>query len=334
MRNGDYVPTRYAAQNDAVSLVFNAKTNSNPENTCGVMSMAGQAPQVLATLTQDLGKVLSALNRTHISSQSDLPTALKIAQLALKHRENKNQRQRIIVFLGSPLGDQTAVQEAAIVKLGRGLKKNNVAVDVVLFGDEGMENEPVMTKFIETVQNNENSNLVSIPPGPHLLSDLLATSAVLAGDNTFTTSSNDDVFGGAPAEGGADHGIDPNMDPELAMALRMSLEEEEERQRRAAASSSSSSTQPGATADAQPEASSSTGPVALSSGEDVNMDAPAVESTLNPTEPTHLEGEEIIDLHMDQDEDDEDEEEAMLRAIAMSMEQQPGDPSGDQEKKE
>jgi 26S proteasome regulatory subunit N10 len=42
LRNGDYTPTRYLAQNDAVSVIFNAKTGSNPENTVGVMSTAGR----------------------------------------------------------------------------------------------------------------------------------------------------------------------------------------------------------------------------------------------------------------------------------------------------
>jgi 26S proteasome regulatory subunit N10 len=123
------------------------------------------SPQVLSTLTQDLGKVLSALQKNHIGGSVDLPTALNVAQLALKHRENKNQRQRIVVFLGSPLSDPFAssssssnkdVSEEAFIKLGKKLKKNNVAVDVVLFGDEGMENETLMGKFVEAAQNSEN----------------------------------------------------------------------------------------------------------------------------------------------------------------------------------
>lgn len=131
------------------------------------------SPQVLATLTQDLGKVLSALQTNHIGGSIDLPTALNVAQLALKHRENKNQRQRIVVFLGSPLvdpfgtgtgsssdvtgkGSSGSSSEEALVKLGKKLKKNNVAVDLVLFGDEGMENEAVLSKFIEATQNSEN----------------------------------------------------------------------------------------------------------------------------------------------------------------------------------
>jgi 26S proteasome regulatory subunit N10 len=41
MRNGDYPPTRFDAQSDAVNAVFNAKIDSNPENTVGIMTMAG-----------------------------------------------------------------------------------------------------------------------------------------------------------------------------------------------------------------------------------------------------------------------------------------------------
>jgi 26S proteasome regulatory subunit N10 len=42
MRNGDYTPTRIEAQNDAVTMLFNAKTQSNPENTVGLMTAAGK----------------------------------------------------------------------------------------------------------------------------------------------------------------------------------------------------------------------------------------------------------------------------------------------------
>ena len=49
--------------------------------------------------------------------------------LALKHRQNKSQRQRVVVFSGSPLAED----EPALVRLGKKLKKNNVAVDVVAF---------------------------------------------------------------------------------------------------------------------------------------------------------------------------------------------------------
>lgn len=42
MRNGDYQPNRFDAQADAVNVVFQTKIDSNPENTVGIMSMAGK----------------------------------------------------------------------------------------------------------------------------------------------------------------------------------------------------------------------------------------------------------------------------------------------------
>lgn len=42
-RNGDYAPTRFQAQAQAVSTVFTAKTDSNPESAVGLMTMAGKA---------------------------------------------------------------------------------------------------------------------------------------------------------------------------------------------------------------------------------------------------------------------------------------------------
>lgn len=77
-------------------------------------------------------------------------------QLALKHRQNKNQRQRVIVFVGSPLETASA---ADLVKLGKRLKKNNVAVDVVSFG-EVEENLDKLQQFIDAVNSADNRCVV------------------------------------------------------------------------------------------------------------------------------------------------------------------------------
>ena len=60
-RNGDYAPTRFQAQADAVNLLAGAKTEANPENTVGVLTMAGKSPRVLVTPTPDLGKILNSM---------------------------------------------------------------------------------------------------------------------------------------------------------------------------------------------------------------------------------------------------------------------------------
>jgi hypothetical protein len=42
MRNGDYQPTRFEAQADVANVVFQTKIDTNPENTVGIMTMAGK----------------------------------------------------------------------------------------------------------------------------------------------------------------------------------------------------------------------------------------------------------------------------------------------------
>jgi 26S proteasome regulatory subunit N10 len=81
MRNGDFPPNRMDAQKDAVTFLFNAKTQSNPENTVGLLTNAGKQPEVLVTLTNDLGKILTALHGVKIGGQNNITTAVQIAQV-------------------------------------------------------------------------------------------------------------------------------------------------------------------------------------------------------------------------------------------------------------
>ncbi|WVO15110.1 hypothetical protein L204_102754 [Cryptococcus depauperatus] len=209
MRNGDYPPTRFQAQTEAVQTIFLAKTDVNPESAVGLMTMAGKSPSLLVTPTNNLGHLLHSLSKVLVSSVPQLSTAISIAQLALKHRENKNQRQRIIVFVGSPLEES----KDGLVKLGKRLRKNNVGVDVVTFGQEGMGNDEKLGALVEAV--GDDSHLVSAPPGERFLGDVIAASPIL-------------FDGEHPVAGGSgefDGEVDPNLDPELAMAIRMSLQE-------------------------------------------------------------------------------------------------------------
>ncbi|MGG6495363.1 UNVERIFIED_CONTAM: VWA domain-containing protein, partial [Bacteroidetes bacterium 56_B9] len=62
------------------------------------IAIAHPSPSLLVTPTNDMGRLLSSLSRAQIGGTADLITAIQIAQLALKHRENKNARQRVVVF--------------------------------------------------------------------------------------------------------------------------------------------------------------------------------------------------------------------------------------------
>lgn len=252
-RNGDYMcviwsrdlisiltnisPDRFKAQTEAVSLIFNAKTSSNPESAVGLMSMAGTGPTVLNTPTTNFGAILSGLHETKIKGHSRLGTAISVAMLALRHRANKAQRQRVVVLLCSEIdqkfGDPNDT-EKELVKLAKKCKKNNVSVDFVAFGDATeSETRSILEKFVEAVggSSGEGNYLAVIPPGPGLLSDSLITTPIvnMGGDAGQGAGGMEGLETGGGSGGEFSFGVDENADPELAMALRMSMEEEQNR---------------------------------------------------------------------------------------------------------
>ena len=66
------------AEGDAVNLLAGAKTQSNPENSVGVLSLAGKVPRVLVTPTDDLGQVLNAVHGISTGGSIKLSTGVQV----------------------------------------------------------------------------------------------------------------------------------------------------------------------------------------------------------------------------------------------------------------
>lgn len=219
-----------------MNLLAGAKTQSNPENAVGVLSLAGKVPRVLATPTQDLGAVLNSVHAVKIEGEINVCVGVQVAHLALKHRQNKHQRMRIVLFIGSPIGDEAE----ELRSVGKKLRKCNVAVDVVSFGDVEANAEK-LEAFMSSVNKNNNSNLVTIEPGSNL-TDVLCGTPIFNQDGPAGGSGFAAAAAAAQSqmalqgfEGMGD--MDMGDDPALMMALRISLEEERARQEAAAAAS-------------------------------------------------------------------------------------------------
>jgi 26S proteasome regulatory subunit N10 len=153
-RNGDYSPSRFQSEVEACSLLASQKLQSNPETTVGLLSLAGGRVAVHVSPTRSTGAIMTALSKeVHISGHSNFLGGLKTAALALKNRQNKNQRQRIIAFVGSPVDEEVG----ELVRLAKTFKKNNIAVDLINFGAENAANEnpEKLEQFIAAVKNAE-----------------------------------------------------------------------------------------------------------------------------------------------------------------------------------
>jgi 26S proteasome regulatory subunit N10 len=85
--------------------------------------------------------------------------SIRIAQLVLKNRPKRNQRQRIIVIVYNQIYENILKLQA----LGNRLRKNGIAVDIVNLGVE--TNMLLLQTFVDAVNNEENSNLLNIEIG-------------------------------------------------------------------------------------------------------------------------------------------------------------------------
>jgi len=224
-RNQDFTPHRLGAQQDIVQTIMRAKLRMNPENNVGLIAVGGTSPTFVNTLTSDTSRLLSKFAAVTFSGTlNNFSTSLKIAHLGLKHRTSKNHRQRIVICVCTPLKET----EAELVKAAKKLKKENVNVDVINFGEDE-SNVELLAKFIETLNGKSTEpqcNLVNVPKGSNL-NDAVRMSRICGQEATPATA------GGMENDGGMDWD-DPNMDPDLALALRVSLEESRARQQQEA----------------------------------------------------------------------------------------------------
>ena len=116
------------------------------------------------------------------------------------------------------------------------MKRNNVAVDVINFAHP--ENVPKLQALVTAANSNGNSHFLDVPLGVAMITDVLIASPIInegmEGQDVGAGAGGAGLGAGAgvPAQSQfAEYGgIDPNLDPELAMALRISLEEERARQ--------------------------------------------------------------------------------------------------------
>lgn len=127
MRNGDYHPTRIAAQQDAARALLSSKLNARVENTVGMATMHGKGTSLLVSATNNQPKLVSALHNLQPShgGGGDVVNALQTAYLALKYRKTTGGTMRIVLFLGSPI---TGAEAPVLKKLGETLKKGSVRV--------------------------------------------------------------------------------------------------------------------------------------------------------------------------------------------------------------
>lgn len=266
--------------------------------------------------------------------------ALQVAQLALKHRGNKNGGQRIIVIIGSAISDSSDT----LVRLGKKLRKSGIALDLISIGDE-VEHDKLEALLKAVNDKNKSSHYVHVPVGGGMMADVLVSTPIFfggAGDDGVGAVEGQaaPVGGAATGAGGGGGGggggafalgVDPNVDPELYEAIQMSLREQQERDAAASSQKPAAAVGPGTPATQNSNnntpSQSAGGVVPMDTGDDVSEEMKAA-IALSMQQAAGQNGD---DLYSDNggvkpmDTKDDDEAEALKMSLALQKQSESED---------
>lgn len=140
------------------------------------------------------------------------------------------------MFVGHPLEEEMSDFE----EIGIRLRRNAVNIDVINFANP--ENVPKLTALVNAANDSNLSHFLDVPLGVSMITDVLISSPIMMYENGGDDGAMN--MGNANMEGVVNNndanannqfnqfgGVNAELDPELAMALKMSLEEERNRQK-------------------------------------------------------------------------------------------------------
>ena len=154
-------------------------------------------------------------NCNNIQGELDIYSSIEIALLT-------SPEEIILFHCSEVLGDEKKVEDYKkdLKKLLKKLKKNNISLKIINFG-EVESNTAFWSDISADFTGDDVISVINfMPDGGMLLWEQI---------NSYSQFNSNNDADNAFMEYG---GIDPSMDPELAMALRMSLEDEQQRQAR------------------------------------------------------------------------------------------------------
>jgi len=179
---GDLAPNRLSAQKQVVESLVRGKLRLNPQNSLGHISMAGNTNVNVASFNSTSDSFAKRLSIIKIQTDCEvrLIHGMMIARLVLRNRPIRTQKPRIVVFVGSPIVQLAKGQSSEeILNVAKGLKKEGIKADFVLFGEAAQDDETksVIAQFVNLLnRGSDGSSMAIVPTGQTSLHSALASS--------------------------------------------------------------------------------------------------------------------------------------------------------------
>ncbi|XP_071703397.1 uncharacterized protein [Rutidosis leptorrhynchoides] len=172
----DPVNYKYLLQSNCAKLYFRAKLKSNPKNAIGIVTMGSEHDIRELLPTSNVFEIMSHIKYGYRRG-GDL-NFLEVLLFCLLPKF-KGILKRILFFIGGPLNK--GLEEASFVAIGKKLKEEGIALDVINFC---VEEEVIrgLDAFVAAADNNNNSHIKHVLPTryTHPLDVLCSTPEIIS----------------------------------------------------------------------------------------------------------------------------------------------------------
>ena len=202
--NGDFYPNRLDAEKIAAERLFQYYVRKSAKTQVAIGTFGTKYFGIQASLTTRHAKISKTIAEINRGGENDFEHAIRCGFLALRHRDAQITIKRIVLFICSI---NTFTDEKAAL-LAADANREGVAIDIIAFGND-VNNTDILEEFTQKIHSP--SVYVRAHPGRLILSDIVLSSPIGPGhDSTHTF-------------------LDPNLedDPDVALAIRQSLEQTE-----------------------------------------------------------------------------------------------------------
>lgn len=226
LRNKDFFETRWYAMKKTIDLICSQKLAENIQNNLGLISMKYDSTDIILNLCEERrwNASLTQVKLCYGEGNIQIDVAIKKARLALKYKRNPKQTRRIIVLVASPV----KTDQKNLISIAKDLKKNKISLDIICFGVSKNHTTKTVKKLSEMIRicnHTNNCHFLHLENEKKTkLQDIILRSDIIKIGGNFPLlekeiQENSNQF--EKLENFPD--IDPQTDPELYHAIRLSI---------------------------------------------------------------------------------------------------------------
>lgn len=201
--NGDFFPDRLDAQKIAAERLSHFIFSQSPKSQIAIGSLAKDSFGIIRSLTSNFYKIEDTIAKIERGGPAQLVNVIRSSFLTLHYRHDDIKIKRIVVFICS---EHDMTTELISSKLAQAANKEDVSIDIIAFGDD-VNCTDILQEFTQKLHNP--SFYVESTLSSTILSDVVLSSPIITRNEEQPDANYEN-------------------DPELALTLRLSMEQDEE----------------------------------------------------------------------------------------------------------